>query len=47
MIIWVFPYIVAVLELAAAANYLGQHEWRVAIVWFTAGVTTFAFTRIK
>jgi len=46
-VIQVFPYAVAVLELAAGVVYLFHAEWRLAIVWVAVGVANMAFAGIK
>ena len=43
----IFPYLIAVLELAAAIVYSWHHEWRLAVVWAGVGVANLAFAGIK
>jgi hypothetical protein len=45
--IQVFPYAVAVLELAACAMYLWHHEWRLSVVWAGVGIANLAFAGIR
>jgi hypothetical protein len=46
-VIQVFPYCVAVLEIAACLVYLWAHEWRLALVWAGVGIANFAFAGIR
>lgn len=46
-VIQIFPYAVAVLELAAAVVYGAHHDWRLTIVWAGVGIANLAFAGIK
>ncbi len=43
----IFPYLVAVLELAAGIVYIFYKDWRLAAVWVCVGIANFAFAGIK
>lgn len=47
MLIYVFPYTVAVLEVAAGIVFACKGNWRFAIVWLGVGIANFAFAGAK
>lgn len=42
-----FPYVVAVVEIAAAGVYSYHHEWRLMLVWFFVGLANLAMAGIR